>query len=121
MPSRSLRRACADVTCRVTFTAATPDQRYCPSHQVARDQAEDLARRARRPRASYAEEQRRRAAVEAHVVIYGWWCPGWGTDHQPHASLDLTAHHVEAFGRTGSEGGPLAVLCRSYNSTLGDR
>jgi hypothetical protein len=92
----------------------------CPSCLAAQTSGYDQAKRTRRPY-SEAERRRRHATVAAHVAIHGWWCPGWGADHPPHPSSDLTAHHVDAYGRTGSESGPLAVLCRSYNSTLGAR
>jgi hypothetical protein len=34
-------------------------------------------------------------------------------------TADLTAEHLEPYALTGSEGGPLSVLCRSCNSKLG--
>jgi hypothetical protein len=89
----------------------------CPTHQAQRQRAKD----ARRPqRRSHAEQQRRRQAVADHVATYGWVCPGW-QGHPPHPSHDLTAHHADAVGAGGSEHGPLVVVCRSLNSSIGSR
>ncbi len=72
-----------------------------------------------RPAYGNAERTRRRRAVEAHRVVYGDVCPGFGVD--PHPSSDLTADHVTAVAAGGAEGGTLRVLCRSCNSRRGAR
>lgn len=61
----------------------------------------------------WAEQKRRKAAVDAHVETHGYWCPGWGVP--AHASDDLTADHVTAVANGGARG-PLQALCRSCNS-----
>lgn len=85
--------------------------------------AHDRARNARRPeRRSHAEQQRRRQAVQAHVRAYGWRCLGLpGYDHPAHPTHDLTAHHAQAVGASGTEHGRLVVICRSLNSKIGAR
>jgi 5-methylcytosine-specific restriction enzyme A len=65
---------------------------------------------------SYAEKQRRKAVVAAHVAKYGWVCPGYG--RMLHPSRDLCADHlIPRVG--GGEYGPLGVLCRSCNARRG--
>jgi hypothetical protein len=91
----------------------------CPPCKQAHDRAHNARRRAQD---SYPEQQRRRQAVAAHVAVHGWWCLGLeGYDHQPHPTRDLTAHHLDAPGAGGPEHGPLAVICRSLNSSIGAR
>ncbi len=87
----------------------------CDEHKrlVLRD------KRTRRPRASYAEEQRRAAVVRAWRAERGDVCPGWQRDE--HAATDLTADHVVGVGAGGSEAGPLSVLCRACNGAKQDR
>jgi 5-methylcytosine-specific restriction protein A len=53
--------------------------------------------------------------LDAWRAEHGDWCPGWPpSGHPPHATADLTCHHV-----TEDPDGPLAVLCRSENARLG--
>jgi 5-methylcytosine-specific restriction protein A len=66
---------------------------------------------------TWAERQRRRAAVEAHVAQHGLWCPGWGIG--PHAVRrfsDLSADHIYPIAYGGLESGPLQVLCLGCNT-----
>jgi 5-methylcytosine-specific restriction protein A len=86
----------------------------CPPHQRPRDLAALRGKRARRPRATPAEDRRRRDTVDAWRAQHGNWCPGWLID--PHPSDDLTADHIHAVGAGGSEYGELGVLCRSCNA-----
>jgi hypothetical protein len=90
----------------------------CSPCRTQWQQAKDQRRPDRR---SHAEQQRRRRAVAGHVARHGWWCLGHPSrpDHRPHPTRDLTAHHVGSVGAGGSEHGPLAVVCRSLNSTIG--
>jgi len=108
-------RRCLEPTCseriRVQPGHRTPSR--CPAHQRVVDQA----KRQRRPH-TYAEDQRRAAAVAAHVAVHGWWCPGWG-DRPAHPSMDLTADHIIPVGAGGPEDGPLLVRCRPCNSARG--
>lgn len=87
----------------------------CPTHQ----REHERAKRAKRPRATQAEEQRRAQAIAQHVAVYGWWCPGWR--RAPHPSTDLTADHIDPFAVTGREDGPLGVLCRVCNGAKSNR
>jgi hypothetical protein len=91
----------------------------CPTCKRQWQQARD----ARRPeRRTWSEQQRRHQAVTDHIAAHGWWCLGIeGYDHPPHPSQDLTAHHLDAPGAGGTEHGPLAVCCRSLNSSIGAR
>jgi 5-methylcytosine-specific restriction endonuclease McrA len=59
----------------------------------------------------------RKAAVDAHRVQHGDWCPGYSV--QPHNSTDLTADHVVSVALGGDPAGPFAVLCRSCNARKG--
>jgi 5-methylcytosine-specific restriction protein A len=82
----------------------------CPDCQAGK--------RAERP-VSYAEQQRRKAVVEAHRAEHGDWCPGW---RRPgHEATDLTADHLVPVGAGGDEHGELGVLCRACNSAKRDR
>lgn len=60
-------------------------------------------------------------AIEAHVRVNGWTCPGWGVPAHP--SRDLTADHELAVARGGlstvANLGP--VLCRGCNARKGSR
>jgi 5-methylcytosine-specific restriction protein A len=80
----------------------------------------ERAKAARRPAMrTYAETERRRQAVAAHVAAFGWWCPGWRRPGHP--SMDLTADHLDPPGAGGPEHGPLRVLCRACNGARGAR
>jgi hypothetical protein len=124
MPSRPCGGpASGDVPCPtgavVQARSGSRTAARCPPCKQAHDRAHNQRRRAQD---SYAEQQRRRHAVEAHVAEHGWWCLGLdGYDHQPHPSRDLTAHHLAAPGAGGSEHGVLVVICRSLNSSIGAR
>jgi 5-methylcytosine-specific restriction protein A len=87
----------------------------CPTHDRGNNRAtaaHQRAKRAKRPY-TYAEQQRRKAVVDAWVELYGYVCPGWRVP--PHPSRDLTADHIDAVAVTRDESGPLSVLCRSCN------
>ncbi len=71
-----------------------------------------------RQRATPTEQARRAQAVTDHRLRHGPWCPGHG--RKPHPSNDLTADHLAAWARTGSEDGTLQVSCRSCNSRRGN-
>ena len=76
----------------------------CPRHQRAK------------PGRSYAERQRRRRVVAAHIATFGNICPGY--NREPHEAGDLTADHLLPRVAHGDDG-PLAVLCRSCNARKG--
>lgn len=60
------------------------------------------------------------AAVEVHVRIFGWTCPGWGVP--AHHSTDLTGDHELALALGGlSTPGNVQVLCRGCNARKGSR
>ena len=65
----------------------------------------------------WTERQRRAAAVRSHIEVYGMNCPGYRKPAHP--SLSLTADHVVPVAQGGDPSGPLAVLCRSCNSSKG--
>jgi 5-methylcytosine-specific restriction enzyme A len=52
---------------------------------------------------------------------HGDWCPGYG--REPHPASDLTADHIVPLAAGGAplDIANLTVLCRSCNSTKGDR
>jgi 5-methylcytosine-specific restriction endonuclease McrA len=65
-------------------------------------------------------QQIRKAAVETHVALYGWTCPGWGVS--PHHTYDLTGDHSIPLSRGGlTTPGNTLVLCRGCNSRKRDR
>jgi 5-methylcytosine-specific restriction protein A len=76
----------------------------CPRHQRAK------------PGRSYAERQRRRRVVAAHIATFGNICPGY--NREPHEAGDLTADHLLPRVAHGDDG-PLAVLCRGCNARKG--
>lgn len=91
---------------------ALSDQSRCPDHRRARE-------RARPPRPTTltrdsAERKRRAAVVAAWRAEHGDWCPGY--QRPGHPATDLTADHVIAAARGGTE---LAVLCRPCNGSKG--
>lgn len=97
-------KKCGDLDCTTRVPGGVT---YCPEHEkrspssIAADDP--------------AERRRRKAAVEAHVAIHGWWCPGWGSQ-EAHESHDLTAAHTKAVGLGGADS-ELRVLCRTCNSS----
>lgn len=61
-----------------------------------------------------------RAALEIHIRLYGWTCPGWGVP--AHHSTDLTGDHDLALALGGlSAPGNVRILCRGCNSRKGNR
>src|SRR4029450_2539685 len=73
--------------------------------------------KSRRRRRTASERTRRQDLIAAHVRVHGWTWPGYGCP--PHPSGELTADHVLAVARGGSEEGAIRVLCRSCNSRRG--
>lgn len=61
-----------------------------------------------------------REAIDAHVKVFGWVCPGFG--RPAHPSRDLTAGHPIALANGGApiQAG-LIVECRSCGSRRGAR
>jgi hypothetical protein len=97
------------------------DRPRCPAHR-------NPARPRRRPGYTAAERTRRAAVVANHVQNHGYVCPGCPlSDSTPHiADPDtnpLTADHLIPVGppHFGPEDGPLRVMCRAGNSSLGGR
>jgi len=88
----------------------------CRACTAVRESARQVRRREVRPHTA-AEDRRRAEAVRLHVESFGYVCPGWR--RPAHEARDLTADHVIAFARSGSEASPLAVLCRSCNASKG--
>jgi hypothetical protein len=94
------------------------DRPRCPAHRNPR--------RRRRPGYGAAERTRRAKVVANHVQVHGYVCPGCPlSDSLPHpADPDrnpLTADHLIPVGppHFGPEDGPLRVMCRAGNSSLG--
>lgn len=70
----------------------------------------------------WAEQQRRKAAVDAHIQRIGYVCPGWRRDsHSVLPPNILTADHVRAVAGGGGARGGLQVLCRVCNGAKSDR
>jgi 5-methylcytosine-specific restriction protein A len=90
----------------------------CPDCQRVVEGAKLRAKRQVRPRASTAEERRRAAVVRAHRAEHGDVCPGW--QRPAHPATDLTADHIVSVRASGSEAGPLSVLCRVCNGAKAD-
>ena len=91
------------LTCRRPTTAG-PRCRGCEADW-------QRARNARRPQ--YAGEWRKvsRAAIAAHVELYGLVCPGFGVPPHAVTRTCLTADH--------RHDGTIAVFCRSCNGRRG--
>lgn len=71
---------------------------------------------------TWAEQQRRKAAVDAHIQQHGYVCPGWDRPPHPvHPPNILTADHVSPVARGGAGDGPLHVLCRVCNGAKAAR
>jgi 5-methylcytosine-specific restriction protein A len=90
-------------------------------HRCPRCQAERDRRKARaRPdlHNDAAERRRRAAAVTAHRLRWGDWCPGYSErpGRPAHPAADLTADHAGMVGLGHPSDGPLVVRCRSCNS-----
>jgi hypothetical protein len=100
---------------------------YCPACQQTRQRARQHVKDARRPHLHDPAETRRRArTVAEHVRRYGQLCPGCPpSGWQPHPvdpqRNPLTADHLYPPGAGHPEHGPLRVMCRKGNSTLGAR
>jgi HNH endonuclease len=61
-----------------------------------------------------------RYAIEVHVRLFGWTCPGWGVPS--HHSVDLTGDHELALSLGGlSSAANVQILCRSCNARKGNR
>lgn len=87
------------------LTCGTPTHgTRCPRHTLSRP--------------TYAENQRRAAAVQNWITQVGYWCPGWNRDG--HHTTDLTADHIQPRSHHG-DNGPLRILCRSCNSARGNQ
>ena len=91
----------------------------CPTHQADRDRHQRQTTPTKVTR-TWAEQQRRKQAVDAHRAIFGDWCPGY-EKHGPHQATDLTADHVHAIANGGAPDGRLVVRCRSCNSARSNR
>ena len=65
--------------------------------------------------------RRRDALIAGHRQQHGDWCPGApDLDHAPHATVDLTADHIQPLSLGGThELSNLRVLCGSANSLKG--
>lgn len=101
-------KQCGRFGCDVLVTG----QPYCDDHtrEASRLKAPSpSSRAANNPR----ERARRKAAVQHHVTLYGFTCPGW--ERAAHFSTDLTAAHSTAVALGGTDS-PLTVLCRPCNS-----
>lgn len=98
----------------------------CPTHADIKRRASNARHRPhrdRRPDYDATEKQRRAQTVAAWRAQHGDLCPGW--QRPPHmadpTTNPLTADHHHAVHAGGAERGPLGVLCRSCNSSKGDR
>jgi len=59
-------------------------------------------------------------AIEVHVRIFGWTCPGWGIP--AHHTADLTGDHELALALGGrSTPANVQILCRACNARKGSR
>jgi len=59
-------------------------------------------------------------AIEVHVRIHGWTCPGWGVP--AHYSTDLTGDHDWPLSLGGlTSRANVRVLCRGCNARKGNR
>lgn len=85
----------------------------CPACATTVETERTRRKRQRRPQATASETRRRAAAVADWVAVRGWVCPGWQCPAHP--STDLTADHVIPYAVSGTEDGPLTVLCRPCN------
>jgi 5-methylcytosine-specific restriction protein A len=91
-------------------------RRRCPRCQAALDRRKAAARPDLHN--DRAERRRRAAAVAAHRLRWGDWCPGYHErpGRPAHPSADLTADHAGMVGRGHPADGPLIVRCRSCNA-----
>ncbi len=100
--------------------------RICDGSRCRACQSEQERRRPQRPTnltRTTGERKRRAAAVTAHRLRFGDWCPGYG-DRPAHGVRPpnvLTADHVTPVARGGDPRGPLTVLCRVCNGSKSDR
>ncbi|MDF3308727.1 hypothetical protein P3H15_27290 [Rhodococcus sp. T2V] len=90
----------------------------CPTHRAERDRHQRRTTPTKVTR-TYAEQKRRKAAVDTHRAKYGDWCPGYA--RPPHTATDLTADHIDEISLGGAPGGQLQVYCRSCNSSKAGR
>lgn len=78
----------------------------CPAHEK-----EHQARRNQvRPHYQGEWPALAKATVQAHILKFGYVCPGWG-DTPSHPATDLCCDHI-----TARDPSHLQVLCRSCNS-----
>lgn len=118
VPEPMAMRPCLDCGA-LTGESRCPDCKR--ADQARRDRAR-APRRRRRPPATSAETRRRRETVAEWIARNGIVCPGWRCE--PHAVTPpniLTADHIAPHAVTGTDDGPLRVLCRSCNSRRGAR
>jgi hypothetical protein len=83
---------------------------YCQAHQPRTDSPSTATRTA-------SERKRRAQAVTEWVMRNGHICPGY--NRPPHQSTDLTADHPIRVADGGDQAQPLAILCRTCNSSKG--
>lgn len=98
----------------------------CEEHGAIKRRASNARyrpHRERRPDYDAAERERRAQTVAAWRAVHGDLCPGWNrAAHMADpATNPLTADHLQSVRSGGAECGPLGVLCRSCNSSKGDR
>ncbi|WP_083849719.1 HNH endonuclease [Rhodococcus sp. JVH1] len=102
---------------RVCSTPGCPNiqpEPQCATHRAERDRHQRRTTPTKVTR-TYAEQRRRKAAVDAHRATHGDWCPGYR--RPAHPATDLTADHVDEIDLGGAPDGELQILCRSCNST----
>lgn len=103
----------------------SPGTRCPPCGDIKRraSNARHRPHRDRRPDYNSAERERRAQTVAAWRAVHGELCPGW--QRPPHMAdpvgNPLTADHPTSVRSGGDERGPLAVLCRSCNSSKGSQ
>lgn len=105
-----MMRLCSGVPGVRSCGALIPQgSRSSSSYKCDRCRRETERNKSRRRRRSPTERKRRQAMIAAHVLQYGWTCPGYGCE--PHESHDLTADHLHPVAQGGNEeGAALRVL-----------
>jgi len=109
--------------CTCGKLSPTPTCARCGDIKRRASNARYRPHRERRPDYDSAERRRRADTVKAWRAVHGELCPGW--QRPPHmadpVANPLTADHHQSVRSGGSERGSLGVLCRSCNSSKGDR